>query len=234
MSDRLEQALFNLGQRIEYPKTPDLGVTYPARSERRISRRWRIAAAVAVAALVLLAFPGPRQAVANLFRIGAVTLTVVDDLRPAAVEREPSGLMVSFEKAQEEVGFLILTLEPDPDAVYLDPSVSGGMVTLGYGADDDGYSLLITQLLATTDEQAVTKLLTPSTSVESVTVEGEPGFWIEGDPHVVILFDQEGDLVEDSARLAANTLLYIVGDRTVRIEGGLSLDQALEVAAALE
>ncbi len=234
MSDRLEQALFSLGQRIEYPKTPDLGASYPARSERRISRGWRIAAAVAAAALVLLAFPGAWQAVANLFRIGAVTLTVVDDLRPAAVEREPSGLMVTLEKAQEEVGFLILTLEPDPDAIYLDPSVPDGMVTLGYGADDGGYSLLITQLLATTDEQAATKLLTPNTSVEPVTVEGEPGFWIEGDPHVVILFDQDGDLVEDSARLAANTLLYIVGDRTVRIEGGLSLDQALEVAAALE
>ena len=125
-------------------------------------------------------------------------------------------------------------MEPDPDAVYLDSSVPGGMVTLGYGADDGGYSLLITQLLATTDEQAVTKLLTSGTSVESVTVEGEPGFWIQGDPHVVILFNQDGGLVEDSARLAANTLLYIAGDRTVRIEGGLSLDQALEVAATLE
>jgi len=234
MSDRLEQALFNLGQRIEYPKTPDLGASYPTRSERRISRRWRIAAAVAAAALVLLAFPGPRQAVANLFRIGSVTLTVVADLRPAAVEREPSGMMVTLKKAQEGVGFPILALDQDPDAVYLDPSVPGGMVTLGYGADDDGYALLITQLLATTDEQAVTKLLTPNTNVESVTVEGEPGFWIEGDPHVVILFNQDGDLVEDSARLAANTLLYIVGNRTVRIEGGLSLGQALEVAAALE
>ena len=234
MSDRLEQALFNLGQRIEYPKTPDLGASYPTRSERRISRRWRIAAAVAAAALVLLAFPGPRQAVANLFRIGSVTLTVVADLRPAAVEREPSGMMVTLNKAQEGVGFPILALDQDPDAVYLDPSVPGGMVTLGYGADDDGYALLITQLLATTDEQAVTKLLTPNTNVESVTVEGEPGFWIEGDPHVVILFNQDGDLVEDSARLAANTLLYIVGNCTVRIEGGLSLGQALEVAAALE
>jgi len=234
MSDRLEQALFNLGQRIEYPKTPDLGASYPTRSERRISRRWRIAAAVAAAALVLLAFPGPRQAVANLFRIGSVTLTVVADLRPAAVEREPSGMMVTLKKAQEGVGFPILALDQDPDAVYLDPSVPGGMVTLGYGADDDGYALLITQLLATTDEQAVTKLLTPNTNVESVTVEGEQGFWIEGDPHVVILFNQDGDLVEDSARLAANTLLYIVGNRTVRIEGGLSLGQALEVAAALE
>ena len=234
MSDRLEQALINIGQRIEYPKTPDLGASYPTRSERRISRRWRIAAAVAAAALVLLAFPGPRQAVANLFRIGSVTLTVVADLRPAAVEREPSGMMVTLNKAPEGVGFPILALDQDPDAVYLDPSVPGGMVTLGYGADDDGYALLITQLLATTDEQAVTKLLTPSTNVESVTVEGEPGFWIEGDPHVVILFNQDGDLVEDSARLAANTLLYIVGNRTVRIEGGLSLGQALEVAAALE
>jgi len=234
MSDRLEQALFDLGQRIEYPKTPDFGAGNPVRSERRISRGWRIAAAVAAAALVLLAFPGPRQAVANLFRIGAVTLTVVDDLPTAAVEREPSGLLVTVEKAQDEVGFLVLKLDSDPDAVYLDLSVPGGMVTLGYGAHDGGYSLLITQLLATTDEQAVMKLLTPGTSVEPVTVEGEPGFWIEGDPHVVILFDQDGDLIEDSARLAANTLLYIVGDRTVRIEGGLSLDQALEIAAALE
>ena len=67
-----------------------------------------------------------------------------------------------------------------------------------------------------------------------MTVRGEDGFWIEGDPHVVVLFDRDGQFIEDSARLAGNTLLFVRDGVTVRIEGALELDQALDVAAHLQ
>ena len=67
----------------------------------------------------------------------------------------------------------------------------------------------------------------------SVDVEGKDGFWIEGEPHIVILFDRDGQVLEDSARLAGNTLLYTVDDITVRIEAAIDLEQALELAGEL-
>ena len=62
---------------------------------------------------------------------------------------------------------------------------------------------------------------------------GGEGFWIEGDPHVLLLFDREGTVIEHSARLAGNTLLFVRDGVTVRVEGGFGLEEALQVAAEL-
>ena len=235
MSDRFEQALVDLRDRISYPETPVFEVPDTIRSgDRRFRTGWLVAAAAVAAVLVLLAFPGPRAAVANFFGIGSVTLTIVDDLPSSAELKPPSGLEVTLEEARLGVDFPVSTLGGDPDAIFLDLSVPGGMVTLGYGSDGNGYKLLITQLQAHTDTSAVQKLLAGSTSVSVVEVAGDDAFWIEGDPHVVILFDRNGDVIEDSARLAGNTLLFVRDDRTIRIEGSLTLAEALEIAERLD
>jgi hypothetical protein len=108
------------------------------------------------------------------------------------------------------------------------------MVTLGYGEFRGSYRLLITQLHARTDEESLGKLLLDETIVQRVDVDGARGFWIEGELHTVVILDRDGDAVVDSARLVGNTLLYVEEGRTVRIEGDLTLDQALNVAASLE
>lgn len=230
MSSRLEQALFDVGPKIEYPETPTEGLLLPQRSTRAYGLV--LAAAVAAAVLVVLALPGPRQAVANLFRIGSVSLTVVDELPAAELVRIP-GDQVTLEAAQRRVAFDILSLGGDPDAVFVDESIAGGLVTLGYGESKASYRLLITQIGGTLHPQFL-KVLTADAVVTAVDVQGEQGFWVAGGPHVLLLLDERGADLEDTARLAANTLLYTRGDRTIRIEGDMTLDQALEIAATLD
>lgn len=227
MGDRLETALFDLGSRIEYPETPRQPITAPERV--RSKRGWVVAAAAAVMAIVVFSFPGPRQAVADLFGIGAVRVDVLEAVPEAAALREPSGEVTTLDKASREVDFAILTLDSEPGTVHLDKTVPGGMVTLGYG---DG-RLYVTQLPVDTEESSVSKLVLPDTEIVAVTVAGEAGFWIEGDGHALAILDRNGRIIEDSARLAADTLLYTTDGLTVRIEGRMTLDQAMTIASQL-
>lgn len=227
MSDQIERALRQMAPTIRYPETPRFVIPAAVVPARR--RVWP-AVALAVAALALVfAFPAWRQAVADFLGIGAVELSVVNELPESAILREPSGHKVSLVAAGERVDFDILTLAAPPDCVYLDESIPGGMVTLSYRHS----KLLITQLEAETDFGEVRKLLLPETIVTRVTIDGQPGFWIEEEGHALIVVDRNGAAIEDTARLAASTLLYEDGGRTIRIEGDMTLDQALDIASLL-
>ena len=50
---------------------------------------------------------------------------------------------------------------------------------------------------------------------------------------LITQLEAEGEVREDDARLAANTLLVLRTGVTIRIEGALTLSRALEVAASL-
>ncbi len=235
MSDRLEQTLFDLGRRIEFPETPVFAIpVHPSPAVHKTRPGWLVAAAAAAAILILMAFPGPRSAIASLFGIGSISITMVDELPEASEATPASGVESSLEEAQLHVDFSIMTIDAKPDVVLLDTSVSGGMVTLGYGKGDGTYRLLITELQAETDINVLEKSIASGTSISTVTVGAEDGFWIEGGPHVVVLFDLDGHFIEDSARLAGNTLLVVRDGVTVRIEGTLDLKQAREIASQLQ
>jgi hypothetical protein len=64
-------------------------------------------------------------------------------------------------------------------------------------------------------------------------VNGEPGFWIEGHPHVVDYVDPSGRAGRLSSRLVGNTLLWNQEGLTVRIESSLSLERSLAIATSL-
>jgi hypothetical protein len=234
MSESFEAALVSLGDQIAYPATPGFEIE-PTSVGVRHGLGWKAALAFGAAAvLVLLAFPGPRAAIADFFGIGAVRFIELSEISPAPTTDFPSGDEVSLETASSAVDFPILTLDQSPDLILLNHSIPGGMVTLGYGEFRGSYRLLITQLHARTDEESLGKLLLDETIVQRVDVDGARGFWIEGELHTVVILDRDGDAVVDSARLVGNTLLYVEEGRTVRIEGDLTLDQALNVAASLE
>jgi len=232
----LERALTVLGDDVAFPPTPDLATTVgdrvPARLPRRTPRRrWLVAAAaVAAGVVVLLALPGPRSAIADLLGIGAVRVTIVDELPADVLLRDPTGVQVTVAEADEEIDFDLFVLDEPPDAVYLDDSVPGGMVTLVYANDP---AVFITQVAGTTDEGFLNKLVAGGTTITLVDVAGDPGFWIEGEPHVIFVVDRNGRVLEDAARLAGNTLALERDGLTIRIEGAASLAEALQVAMAL-
>ena len=82
------------------------------------------------------------------------------------------------------------------------------------------------------DEFILKKLPGAGVDVELVTVDGSEGYWIEG-PHSVGYVDSEGEFREDGPRLAGNTLIWVEGGVTYRLESALDKDAALALASSL-
>jgi hypothetical protein len=64
-------------------------------------------------------------------------------------------------------------------------------------------------------------------------VGGSPGVYLGGEAHFLVLLDELGNPVEESARLARDVLLWESGGVAYRLEGEFDRDRALELAANL-
>jgi hypothetical protein len=76
-------------------------------------------------------------------------------------------------------------------------------------------------------------MLGPNATLERVRVNGQPGFWISGSPHGFVYVDPNGEFLDDTFRLAGETLLWNQGSLLLRIEAGVGKQRALELAASL-
>ena len=130
-----------------------------------------------------------------------------------------------------------------PDEVYLQPPQAGppqGEVTLVYStrpgipvSGQTGVAVLITEARGAVNSQFFGKMFGPDTTIEPVTVAGHQGYWIAGAPHEFFFTDVNGNIRNETLRLATNTLLIDEGGTIVRIEGDLTKAQVLEIAASL-
>ena len=91
--------------------------------------------------------------------------------------------------------------------------------------------MIIDTLPGRLDEGLYVKLVESGVQVTAVDVDGRPGYWITGEPHVLMYRDADGNVRE--ARLAADTLVWQDGDVLVRVEGDMPLERALEIAAGV-
>lgn len=238
----LEQRLVALGHELDVPDAPDLAPLVLARLDepRRASRPRRLVlvlAVIAVAALLAtLAIPDARSALLRFLDLGGARIELVDELPPVA--QTPPGLeftlgeRVSLDEARRSASFDLLELEEAPDAVYLGDR---GTVWFLYG-EPDAVRLLVAQTprLAVDEPFVLKKLAESGTRVEQASVRGARAYFVSGEPHVVMLLDEFGMTIPESVRLAQDVLLWEERGRTVRVEGDLSLEQALEVAGSLQ
>lgn len=238
----LERMLVAVGRELDVPATPDLAASVVARLEPRRTRSrssrplaLAFAAVLAAALLATFAIPDARSAVLRFFGIGGVQIELVDEL--PEVPRDPVELEltlgdpVSRAEARQRAGFPLLELDETPDAVYLGER---GTVWFVYGKPDAVRLLVAQTPNVRVDEPSLfKKLAAEGTSVNDVTVRGEDGFFLGGDPHLVFLVDEGGEVVGESARLAQEVLVWTESGRTVRLEGDLSEEEALRVAASL-
>jgi hypothetical protein len=268
----LERALADLAAALEFPPTPDLAAAVTARlgeapaaappGPAARARRWlaglagwrRLAAAglavLLLAAAVLVASPGTREAVAR--RLGLRGIGVeLGGPPPPTVTTTPGGRLelglgdrVTLEEARRRVDWPVLVpaaagLGP-PDAVYVDEVVpSGGRVDLVYRARPGlppspftDVGLLITEFQGQPTPEFLKKV-TAMGVVEQVTVGGEPGYWFTGEPHFFTYQDAAGTLREEQTRLAGNTLIWQRGDLTLRLEGELPKQEAIRIAESM-
>lgn len=236
-----EQELVSIGRQLDVPEPPDLAsrVLSHVGTRRAGPRRRRLVlalAALAIAALLAtLAIPDARSAFLRFLQIGGDRIELVDEL-PAVAPSPPElelvlGQRVSLGEARRRVQFDLLELEEEPDAVYLGERDT---VWFLYGRPDAARLLIAQTPKLEVDESFILKKLAGSgTSVEPTTVRGSPAYFLSGEPHVVMLVDENGIGIPETARLARDVLVWEEDGRTVRLEGDLTQAEALELARSL-
>lgn len=201
---------------------------------------------LALLVATLVVSPDARSAIADRLGLRGVAITYVPGV-PVIVSWPLGhgldlGRQTTLEGAQAIVPFRILLPAEigAPDEVYLADDERVPYVSLVYRAREDlpaaattDVGLLLAQFRATVGQGVVAKGLPQGASLESVTVDGAPGFWISGAPHPFTFQGPDGSLRSDSSRLAGNTLLWERERVTFRLESALSKEQAIRVASSL-
>lgn len=253
----LEDRLTELGRHLNYPPTPNLAVGIRARLERPASVqpvRWRVGLAAAAVLLLgigtLIAVPATRDAIAGFFGIkGVIIQRVPSNATPTPTGSDSSlgnrlqlGREVTLENAQAALSYPIVL--PSglglPDAVYLIQPVSRQAVALVYfprpglpATTETGVGALIVEFPGAVAGGLITKTAESGTTIEEVIVSGRTGYWISGKPHSFYFTNQRGEVEQETLRLAGNTLLWNQGSLTIRIESGLTEQEALATANSM-
>jgi hypothetical protein len=243
----LEQELADLSAAIAWPPTPRLQILLPAQPRAALPR-WALAVA---AALVIVAgaliYAPTRAAIADFLNLHTTVNRVpaVQSPSPRPGQSLGLGTPTTLAEAQRQLTWQIRvpTALGQPEVVYLTrPPVgpSGGEVTLVYTdragikpSGQTGVSLLVTEARGSVDERFFGKTVGPGTTIESVNVDGHPGWWISGQPHAFVFTDSNGDPYFDTLRLATNTLIFDDNGTVVRIESDITKQQALQLASSL-
>lgn len=248
----LEHDLRELGAALAFPPTPDVASAVRRRLEAevrppsRLERRRAFVVALAVLVVVIgavMAVPPARTAILDWLGLRGVrierTPTAPGTTMRRLSEAELSlGERVTLREARERARYGIL-VPPDslgePDAVYFDPGAPGGQISFVY-RDGDDVRLLVSEFRAGIDEEFIQKSAGPGTRIQSVVVNRRPAWWLEGEPHEFFYVDRTTNQVRpETLRLATNTLLWVRGGRTLRIEGeGLARDEAVAIAEGFE
>ena len=253
----LERALRDLGRRYPYPPTPNLAATVRTRivvrpiAPVRPIARWRDPRRLALVAAVLLVLagaaalinPATRDVIAHFFHVRGVVITRVSSPQPS-ISPNPLALghRTTLEEARSQVDFTI-ALPPAlgvPDAVYVDSTVVGGEVALAYNprpgiplVPETGLGVLVTEFRGDLSPQLILKQAEPGTRIEETSVNGDPGWWLEGEPHMIVVIESPDRVRPETLRLAANTLVWEHAGVTYRIESKLSKAEAMRIAAGL-
>jgi len=238
----LERQLAGLAADYPFPQTPDLaGMAAdrlaPARTPWTLP--WRLAVVLAAAAVALggtLALSSTaRGALADLFDfVPGVRIERVERLPDMVFSRSGAyGEQVSLAEAERRAPFELLLPEAlgEPDLAYHYRDRAGAaVVTVVWGDRANARAVLTIWPL---DSLLAHKIIGHGTYAESVQVRGTTGMWISGIEHAVFYLGLDNGEHRADAALAGNVLVWQEGDLAYRLEAGLTLERALELAAEL-
>jgi hypothetical protein len=236
MSD-IERELRALADTVVVPDPPDVRaavrarIATPAGPARSTRPRWIAAIVVALLATGLVASPQARAAVGDVLRFAGVDVQWGSDAddAPRVPESplpgaEPASLVAAREQAAFEIG--VPSLLGPPDRVVV--ADRARVVSLLYDGPDGRIRLdefdgrLEPIFYKTVDHSA---MRTP--------VNGNDGWWLSG-PHSVRYVDRDGVVHNETARLAASTLIWVSGAVSYRLEADVERDEAVRIAESIE
>lgn len=224
----IERELQALAAHVDFPEERDLAPAVRARLSPRGPRRRRalvlVLAAVLLAVAVAFAVPPARSSILRFFHLQGATIEVVDRLP----EVKPSsslelGTPLTLSEARRTLRFrpLSSSLLGKPDRITWD----GHQLWYVYGDT----RLLVSQLLASGVPVYIKKVVEPGTRITPVVVNGQTGFFLSGARHFLYMAPTR-IVLDERIRLARNTLLWEHGPLTLRLEGDLTLAEALRIA----
>lgn len=225
----LRRDLTELGRSLPTPGAAGMDEAVMARlGERELATPWwdrlRVrAVAIGLAIVVaLLAAPPVRAAVADWFGFGAVVVHTDDDEGPPSgpsVAPPPISPDLPLDQAAARVEFEVFELPALGEPAGAEVSADGRVLSVAW---DGGLRLDQSSSLSYTFDKS-------ARSGEFVSVRGRDALWFD-DSHEVVLLDASGARIPQTDRPAGRTLIWIIGDTTLRLEGDLSLAAALELA----
>ncbi|MCC6945245.1 MAG: hypothetical protein IT335_11750 [Thermomicrobiales bacterium] len=250
----LDSRLLLLGGQIAWPQTPpfDLPPHQPAPPPRRVVRphAWLAAAAAILLAVsaALIAFDGLRESVAGVLGVRGIEIGFLrgDDPPPTPSDLDPLdervlGAPVTIADAVSSLPFTprLPALIDEPSGMAL-RTLPGGEVMLSViyppsdtlpEAEETGAGMLLMQFQSGSDLTSLLKSATQGFgSVEEVSVDGSPGYWVEGATWLTIIDDASGASV---TRPSANVLLWQNDGITFRMESALDRDASIALAESL-
>ena len=225
------------------------------------SPRYGFAPAIVTLALALVAVlvfsPEARATATDILRLRGVeifrgpvpTPSPTPSRSPGAVLPSPTvdpaslGQLVTLDDARARAGFRLLVPADaalgTPDAVYVRAVTGSTAISFAYGQRPGiplsaqlGLSALVTEFGGSLEPAILGKVVPQGTKLELLTVNGGRGAWMEGQPHEVFYTSTGGQgFVQDSLRLAGNTLIWEQGGLVLRLEAQVDKATALQMAA---
>jgi hypothetical protein len=251
----LEETLAQIGRALDFPPEPDVSSAVVARinaGERpgrparpRVMRLAVAALALGVAATgVLLFSPTARNALASWLGLPGIRITITNKTPSTAPGTTLElGERATLARAEHRLDARVRLPSANhlgpPDAIYVDESRP--VVWLVYrpapglpAVAKHQVGLLVTELRAgSLDEFFYKKLLSGGAVLKPVSVDGEVGFWIHGQPHLIQTRDAAGLIDQETGRVSGNSLIWAAGGITYRLELDAGLGSALAIAHSM-
>jgi hypothetical protein len=259
---KLESALIDAGQSIEYPVTPniaayiraDLKAAHEQRTPRSVfrSRPMLIAIAIVIALSVLIAIPQTREVLAQIFglrHIEIVPVTLTPPATPVAFGVAPIDnqcCLTTLNKARNLARFpILLPSDLPPSQVFLQDQVLGpghpAQQLIFVFGDPHSPEFVVYESQNWFYEKALDSFgsgIKPGTIISVTKVNKRRAVWLSGESHVLVTLDSKGRPIIGTERsVNANTLIWDSNDGadgiTYRLETTLGLEAAVKFAEAL-
>lgn len=236
----IERELRELAATVVVPEPPDVRAAVRARIEtpsrssrpaRPVRAGWVAAVIAALLAATLIASPQARAAVADVFRFAGVDVHWGSNADDAPVVpksplpgAEPIDLTAARAQAEFEIGVPARLGHPDRVVV----ADGARVVSLLY--DRNGAPIRLDEFDGRLEPiffKTVNAMAVPS------RLENGPAWWLPG-PHTVRYVDRDGVVRDETARLAASTLIWESDGVSFRLEGNISRAEAIRIADSLQ
>jgi hypothetical protein len=194
---------------------------------------------LALAVVAVVAVAGVAGALG--YRLPGFDLVFVETLPPAGTALDlGSPVPLADAQAVERPRVLLPAALPAPTTAWILGAGDRRIVTLAWRAEPgqetlEGSDLALTLMAVagTTDEAFIKKALDTGTTVESVDIGGDRGWWISGLRHAVMFLRPDGGGGVLTSALAGDTLVFARDGTLYRLESALGRDATIAIAESL-